>query len=426
MGESNMKFTRVVFSILSVCVLFAGTAFAQTIYYVGDETHEVAAPDDGSKYDGCDTKGGCKELCCCPWELFPEPYHGIKFGGWFQVGYHSEGANDAVVVPGGGTSTGGVFLPMAQGFTNPFNNYPGVIQLHQGWIYAEKAAQNCGYGWDWGFRVDAMYGTDGQDIQAFGNPNGWDTSWDNGNFYGGAIPQLYADVLYNDLSVRIGHFFGMIGYERAPAPQNFFYSHSMSFFIQPRTLTGILAQYPLTDRLALQGGWATGYDTAFDANGGAMFIGGVGFDLSDRTSISYVAALGDFGNGRTGASDTDGCLHNVVFEFDVTESLAYALELNYLDNALFTVGAGPFMSINNYLIYTLNCKWAVGGRFEWLNMANNGVAAGNYDLAEATIGVNYRPHPNVTIRPEVRVDAVNDVPAAQTSTVFGIDAILTY
>jgi len=400
-------------------LLIAGTAFGQPIYYVGDETQKTgddAVQKDGSeiqKRSDCYAKGDC--CCCdpcCPFELFPKNCRGVKVGGWVQVGYHTEGPDGA--------------LPWAfpDGFwkVNPFNNYPHVVQLQQAWVYAEKVAETCGCGWDWGFRVDYVYGTDGQDTQAFGSvPGNWDTSWDNGGFYGSALPQLYAEVAYNDLKVKAGHFFTPAGYERVQAPENFFYSHSAATIYAPYTHTGFLAEYALGDRTTLYGGWAAGWDTGFDQNGGDMYIAGVGFELTECMSLTYMGMAGDFGFFNPGpGSDSDAYFHSIILDWDITCRLNYVLQTNYLDNSILSTGDQCFW-LDQYLFYTLNCHWAVGCRAEWFQETGD-----DLDFSDFTVGANYRPHANVVIRPEVRVDVLHDQPGFQDNTIFGIDAIVTF
>ena len=55
------------------------------------------------------------------------------------------------------------------------------------------------------------------------------------------MPQAYAEVGYNDLTVKVGHFYTIIGYEVVPAPDNFFYSHAYTMqYGEPFTHTGML------------------------------------------------------------------------------------------------------------------------------------------------------------------------------------------
>ena len=78
-----------------------------------------------------------------------------------------------------------------QGFS--FNDVPDQLNLHQQWLYIEKTLDADSGDWDWGGRVDIMYGTDASKTQAFGTTGGWDNDWDYG-VYGWAIPQAYLEV----------------------------------------------------------------------------------------------------------------------------------------------------------------------------------------------------------------------------------------
>ena len=82
---------------------------------------------------------------------------------------------------------------------------------------------------------------------------------------GFALPQCYADLAYQDLTLRAGHFFTIIGYEVVQAPQNFFYSHAYTMqYGEPFTHTGGLLTWDCTDRLSVSGGLVNGWDK-FDA-----------------------------------------------------------------------------------------------------------------------------------------------------------------
>lgn len=414
-----MKRTRMVVLVAGMCTLFATTAIADDgvglatdgIYYVSQE--EPAAPTSDAVLEPGPVPYN-DSYSTEPWELCPGTNGGLKIGGWFQMGYHTEGTNDNGA-GGGGT-----------GF---FNNYPNVLQLHQAWIYAEKKAETYGYGWDWGFRADYVYGTDGQDTQAFGNrPDHWDEGWDNGNFYGHAIPQLYADVAYNDLTVRVGHFYTFVGYETVSAPDNFFYSKSGSLFFEPFTHTGILAEWAYSDCVTFYAGWSLGWDTGYSNNGGSAFLGGVSVQLTDAVSLTYGATMGDFGFvhpvGVAIGSDPDAYEHSIVLDCQVTERLKYVLQTDYVDNSIAManlLGApSTVLTVNQYLLYALNDRWGVGGRFEWIGAGVNG------EVAAFTVGANYRPHPNLVFRPEVRFEEFDPTIGRKDQTLFGIDAILTY
>ena len=191
-----------------------------------------------------------------------------------------------------------------------FNDYPEHVQLQQGWLFAEKAIDaSCGL--DIGGRVDFIYGTDGQDLQAFGNwDEAFDNDWDNGNYYGSALPQLYMEVGYGDLSVKIGRMLTNFGYESVMAPNNFFYSHSYAFALaQPYTGytgTGAVATYRGLDNITITAGYMEGLNTGFDANGDTL-VAGVGLDLTDRLDVQYNVVAGRFAKRLRWTICDEGC-----------------------------------------------------------------------------------------------------------------------
>ena len=338
---------------------------------------------------------GCGEGCC------GDSCGGITIGGWVQMGYH-DGVTPNAAAPFDAGS---------------FNNHPHRLNLHQAWLYAEKVADgSCGM--DWGFRADLMYGVDAGDTQAFGNPAGsWDfaNGWDHGQ-YGWAMPQLYAEVASGDVSVKLGHFYTLIGYEVVTAPDNFFYSHALTMFnSEPFTHTGALATYSVDDDTSIYAGWTSGWDTGFDQlNGGSSFLGGFGTALGENVAFTYIATAGELGWRGNGYS------HSLLFDVTLTEDLNYILQSDLVDT---NNAVGDDFGINQYLIYNVDEKIAVGTRVEWWTR----------DSAEqwaATFGVNVKPMDNLVIRPEIRHDwgigPGNPAALNGSATTFGVDAIVTF
>lgn len=344
---------------------------------------------------GCGGKGGG---CSCFLFGSSEPLAlysgdnglGISIGGWTQFGYHSQ---DSV--------------------NDGFNQQEDKVNLHQQWFWMERVADGS-VGLDFGFRVDAMYGIDADNTQAFGNdPGEWDylNGFDHG-IYGWALPQVYGEVAMGDLSVKVGHFFTVVGYEVVTAPDNFFYSHAFTMNnSEPFTHTGVLATYNMTDNLTTYSGWTLGWDTGFDQQGnGSSWLGGFGYALTEDISLTYINTYGDFGWLGGGADDSYS--HSVVVDVALTERMNYVFQSDMVDAGVFdTVG------INQYLFYNLNDCLSVGSRMEWWKA--NGVSYNSY-----TSGLNYRPHANLVLRPEVKREWA--MAGAVDQTIFGMDAILTY
>lgn len=378
----------------------------------GCETIEAVGCDGGCD-GGCDSAGcfggglGCLDGDCClgdPWKLFNNLPDGWDIGGWVSTGYHTRS------------------LPL-------FNDRPDEFNLHQAWLYAEKSIDTS-KGFDIGGRIDYIYGIDGPDTQSFGiDGDGFDNGFDNGNFYGHALPQIYLEAGYGDLSVKVGHFYTIIGWEVVGAPGNFFYSHAYTFFnSEPFTHTGALANYQVNDDLNVWAGYTLGWDSGFEDNGDS-FLGGFSAALTDDLTLIYATIAGRFDDGDAGIEN--GYMHSLIADYSVSDSVQYIIQNDILtteDEAGNTVR--ETYGINQYLIKTINDCWAVGARFEWYNSEGVFTDAGtDADVYALTAGVNYRPNANVIVRPEVRWDFDEDEVAGldgEDQFGFGVDSIFTF
>ncbi len=360
--------------------------------------------------DRCDTScclfGDCNlgEPCSLKSRIDPCGNCFIDFGMWTQIGYHSQQT------------------PLSTQFGDvlSFNDVPNQLNLHQQWLWLEKVADGSN-GVDWGFRFDIMYGTDAQKTQSFGNDSGhWDFSQGfNHGEYGWAMPQAYLELAAGDWSVIAGHFYTLVGYEVVTAPDNFFYSHALTMFnSEPFTHTGVLATYSGMENIEFYGGWTLGWDTGFDqAQGGSSWLGGFSSSVTDDITFTYISTAGNFGarsNGRNGYS------HSLVFDVALTDNLNYVFQSDLVD--IDEIGQEQ-IGINQYLFYTLNDCVAVGTRMEWWKNDSQ-------SFYELTYGLNYKPHANVVIRPEVRHDwTPSDAgygDGRDNETTFGIDMVFVY
>jgi hypothetical protein len=345
--------------------------------------------------------------------LFGEHCGGITAGGWLQGGFYNYDAG-------------------------MFNNYPNAFNANQLWAFCAKSMDPKG-GWDWGYRIDYVYGTDAPDTQAFGNPiHTFDFGWFNGGFYGHAVPQLYGEAGYGDLSVKLGHFFTIVGYEVVTAPDNFFYSHAFTmYFAEPFTHTGALAAYEASDKLTLHGGWTAGYDTGFESFGGDLFLGGVSVRWGENASAAYACTAGNLGFG----TDASGYSHSIVVDIQLSEKLTYVFQSDFIDYRGTVSHPGSLAGlprdrvllrrygVNNYIFCDINDCLKAGFRLEWFN-AEEETRGGRSDLYEMTCGLNYRPHANLVVRPELRWDKDDDgfaVNRARNNQLgFGMDIIVTF
>ena len=398
--------------------------------YIEPAAVECGPCDDATSGIFCDVGGGCGLGGCAtggdPYTLFGE-YCGYSIGGWVQTGWHDDG------------------LPL-------FNSRPNEYQLHQAWVYAEKAVDgSCGF--SLGGRADYLYGTDSQDTQAFGIDNThWDNQWDNGPDYGHALPQLYLEAEYGDWNAKVGKFFTIIGYEVVPATGNFFYSHAWTMYnSEPFTHTGALLTYNFSDDIDVFGGYVFGWDSGFEDNGDAV-LGGAAVQLTDDIEVINNFVAGRFADN--GGGNERGGMNSLVAIVQLNECWQYVIQNDILD----TEGpdgstARETFGVNQYLFREVNDFVSIGARFEWWNVEEAsvgfhgadalGVDAFDFnddiDIYQLTLGANVRPHANVVFRPEIRADWLfgRDDFFAASDNVFlddadgyqitiGIDSIVTY
>lgn len=342
------------------------------------------------------TLGALLGLDSCSW---------LEVGGFTQMGYHDQ-LEPLSTVRGDGLS---------------FLDTPKDFLLNQQWFNIGHTADGSN-GLDFGFRADAVYGTDAQQTQAFGNPGAeWDNAaaWDHG-IYGWAIPQLYGEIATENFSAKVGKFFTPLGYEVVPATGNFFYSHALTMFnSEPFTHTGVLTTYTGFEGLTLYGGWSAGWDTGFtNANSGSNLISGFTAELGESVAFTYLNTYGNFGLRSGSPNSDDDYSHSIVMTAALTDKVNYVFQTDYLRIA--NGAAGVFdddIGINQYLFYQYNDIVALGTRMEWWK--DEGVS--HY---EWTNGVNVKLLSNLIIRPEVRKDWV---PATGfDEDMCACDFILTY
>lgn len=348
------------------------------------------------------------------------PCSPLVIGGWTSIGYHSDNTR----------------LSLTPNDLRAYNDRPDQLNLHQQWLFLAKEADGSD-GLDWGFRTDTIYGTDAQKLQATGNRNAdipdrgaWDASLDHGS-YGWAIPQAYGQLAYEDWSIIGGYFLTPIGYDSSLAPDNFFYSHSLTMFnSEPFTHTGVLANYNGFERATVYGGWTLGWDSAFQQNlGGNAFLGGFVYEVSDPILFSYFTSVGDFGY-----DGENGYCHSIVTQVRLTDALKYVAQSDYRnsDNSFATPGLDiEEYGLSQYLLYRINEFVGAGTRIEWWK--SNRLTPDSQSYYELTMGLNVRPATNVVVRPEVRYDWTPGDDQFFTSNgeqynqwVFGVDCIFTY
>ena len=394
-------------------------------YRISDVAFAAAQKDDakGGK-DGCDSCGadksdacGCESSCkgscgdiCEPWRLFP------SVGQTTITGWAAAGATVNADSPG-------------SRYNGPVSfNDRDEVQVNQLYAVIEREAYSSCDTIGFGGRIDVLFGTDYIFTQAVGleTTRSGAPKWNNRSHYGLALPQAYAEFTYNDLGVKVGHFYTIIGHEVVTAPDNFFYSHAYTMqYGEPFTHTGVLATYDYSDSLQVVAGVHNGWDNFDAVTERAGFIGGAFWTNCDE-SVSLAATLtsGHEQGGVAANGYSDRTMYSLVGSFQVSDNLQYIIQHDNGWQDDFAANGGArveWYGLNQYLIYTINECWAAGARFEWFRdddgarvagvRAGNPAATGGWEgsFYEVTAGLNWTPCSNIIVRPEVRWDWFNGV-----------------
>ncbi len=145
------------------------------------------------------------------------------------------------------------------------DDYPNRLEMNQVVLYVERLPDSVQQDHiDWGYHLTALYGTDYHFTLAKGYLSG---QLLNDHHQYGFDPTLeYVDVyipqVAQGMNVRVGRFISVPGIEAQLAPNNYIFSHSLLYAIDPFTDTGLMATIKLTDQWLVQLGITAGHDVA--------------------------------------------------------------------------------------------------------------------------------------------------------------------
>ncbi len=346
----------------------------------------------------------------------------LKFSGHIEAGI-SGNPDD----PSNGINFGQLFTDRA--------NRPLLNQLL---LTAERPLDPKATGYDFGFKLQGMYGSDARYTHSF---NLFDRITNNRNQFDivEANGLAHLSVLTEGgIDLKLGVFPSPMSAEVIDAAGNALYSHSYIFnFGVPFKHTGGLATIHLTPLIDLYAGVDTGVDAWLgrkgDNNSTGAGQGGIGLNLLDGNltvvALTHIGPENARGTAGVRANSDLRYLNDIVTTWKASDSLTLTTDLNYIrDDGLHAIGYGGAQ----YAVYKLSDSVSLVGRGEvWRD--NNGafVAAfpGSQDFVNAerglpattisggrttygalTFGVNYKPEvpkaiEGFVIRPEIRYDS---------------------
>lgn len=143
--------------------------------------------------------------------------------------------------------------------------YSNRFELSQSVLYIERLPDSVQRAHvDWGFHLTALYGADYRFTTAKGY---FSHQWLVLHRQYGFDPaleyfDLYLPRIGQGTNIRIGRFISVPGVEAQLAPNNYIFSHSLLYSIDPFTDTGILATTKINDQWLMQLGLTGGHDVA--------------------------------------------------------------------------------------------------------------------------------------------------------------------
>ena len=142
---------------------------------------------------------------------------------------------------------------------------PNNIQLDQAVLYLERTPDTVQTDHiDWGFRASAIYGENYRYTTAYGIASY--QFLQHNHFYGYDFPMMYGEVyipkVMEGLMIRVGRFISLPDIEAQLAPNNYMYTHSITYTLDNYTNEGIQTTLAVTKQIMLQVGLTTGTEAA--------------------------------------------------------------------------------------------------------------------------------------------------------------------
>ena len=172
---------------------------------------------------------------------------GIQLYGWVDYG-----GNISTSTKKGGNAPGA------------YDYNPNNIQLDQSVLYLERTPDTVQTDHiDWGFRLSAIYGENYRYTTSYGLASY--QLLKHNDFVGYDFPMVYGEVYFpkvmDGLMVRFGRYISVPDIEAQLAPNNYMYTHSITYTLDNYTNEGIMGTLAVTKQFYVQFGVEAGTET---------------------------------------------------------------------------------------------------------------------------------------------------------------------
>ncbi len=217
----------------------------------------------------------------------PYPFTEYSYGGTTSLGVNRPNSVDSpLMVALGNTSVGkwmGDNNIQAYGWVNAgfnvsnesaknggnwpaaYSYRPNALSLDQLVLYIERTPDTVQHDhFDWGFRVSGIYGQDYRYTTSFGYSS--NALYGHNNINGFDYPMMwlegYIPWIFEGTMVRVGRYISIPDIEAQLAPNNYMFSHSLTYGYDNYTNSGIMTSTAVTKNFFVQAGVSIGTDTA--------------------------------------------------------------------------------------------------------------------------------------------------------------------
>jgi len=322
--------------------------------------------------------------------------------------------------------------------TSHDSNYPTAydifsnrVEFDQAVLYVERIPDSVQTDhFDWGFHLSGLYGTSYRFTTNLGYFSG---QLVNDHHQYGFDPVLeYLDLYFpqvgGGLNIRVGRFISIPGIEAQLAPNNYVYTHSLLYSVDPFTDTGLLATMRLNDRWLIQLGLTASHDVApWTRDAQPSGTACVSYTFNQGNDNIYPCVNG-FNNGRYAYNNLQmfdstwyhkfsASFHMAteawyMYEHDVPSVLGPVPPEKGTNGAFCAVGhirfTAPEWAMVNYIEKDLSDTNYISIRTDFLDDMKGQRTGFKTRYGEATLMWGHWVGSTILLRPEIRFDRALD------------------
>lgn len=230
------------------------------------------------------------------WSYGGSPTIGESDGNVYPLQTAINGATNRTKVYGWIEPTANISTSRNRNYPETNDIYSNRVELGQAVVYVERLPDSVQRDHvDWGFHLTGFFGTDYRST----TNKGYFSSQllDHDRQYGFDPVLEYVDIYFphvaQGMNVRAGRFISIPGIEAQLTPNNYIFSHSLLYAVDPFTDTGVLATLQLNNKWTVQAGMSGSHDVAlWTADAKPSFMGCISYTTTSVNNNFYLCANG--------------------------------------------------------------------------------------------------------------------------------------